>query len=46
MRTLFLYYDPNFAHAEMAKALHASFNIVLKQMIENYRSINILRRIL
>jgi len=25
MKTLFLYYDPNFAHAEMAKALHADF---------------------
>ena len=25
MKTLFLYYNPNFAHAEMAKALHADF---------------------
>jgi len=25
MKTLFLYYDPNFAHAEMAKALRADF---------------------
>jgi len=25
MKTLFLYYDPNFAHAEMAKVLHADF---------------------
>jgi len=25
MKTLFLYYDPHYAHAEMAKALHADF---------------------
>ena len=25
MKTLFLYYDPHYAHAEMAKALHANF---------------------
>ena len=42
MKTLFLYYDPRYAHAEMAKALHADFYNTLKQIIENYTSINLL----
>jgi len=46
MKTLFLYYDPNFAHAKMAKALHADFYDALKQIIENYSSIDLLGCIL
>ena len=42
MKILFLYYDPHYAHAEMEKALRTGFKIVLKQIIENYRSINLL----
>jgi len=42
MKTLFLYYDPHYAHEEMAKAPRTGFKIVLKQIIENSKSINLL----
>jgi len=42
MKTLFLYYDPHYAHAEMAKELNADFYNTLKQIIANSKSIKLL----